>query len=386
MEPRNDAHPTPPSINLSDPWPTTVSYSSLWDRAVRASLKTTKIREGTLNTRRSKLPAPGMPLEYTETDSLIPILLIQRGVFCAQKKSKIAFESQEFTSGWDIILPSIWAKEVWKSLVFAGARVGGLRESRALSYESGIPAFPYDFPETQAFKSWSDKIEKEDRESFEKHPLSKRPNFDKLGIAFPFASPFSALSPSLTLIRGRSVVTLLKDWLFKGALGSAKDFYQLCADSNLPNYDVTGSCLIRIRLKVLRRGAPKDRAILYQASTAEYQYWTNKLNKSTSDVLEDEDTGALDRYPPSSAIVGYVTTGNFSFQNGYGTAIGTVSLQGLIDIYSIARKCVFFICSVTVKCKNINSDIREERRPLSFILVRNLEGRLCRPAMFEICE
>jgi ribonuclease P/MRP protein subunit POP1 len=340
MEPRN-THSTPASINTPDPWPTTVSYSSLWDPAVRASLKTTKVREGTLNNRRSKLPVPGMPLEYTEADSLIPILLIQRGVFSGQKKSKIVFESQEFTSGWDIILPSIWAKEVWKSLVFAGARVGGLRESRVLSYESGIPAFPYDFPETPAFKSWSDKIEKEDRDAFDKHPLNKRPNFDKLGIAFPFASPFSVLSPSLTLIRGQSVVTLLKNWLFKGDLGSAKDFYQLCVDSNLPNYDVTGSCLVRIRLKVLQRGAPKDRAIIYQASTAEYEYWTNKLKKYSTDVLEDDDAGALGRYPPSSAIVGYVTTGNFSFQNGYGTAIGTVSLQGLIDIFSIARKYVF---------------------------------------------
>lgn len=66
---------------------------------------------------------PGQKLQLTSDDALIPILLVQRDSMI--KATSIKGKSSEYIGGWNIIMPSGWGMDFWKSFVFAGAWVGG---------------------------------------------------------------------------------------------------------------------------------------------------------------------------------------------------------------------------------------------------------------------
>lgn len=98
-----------------------------------------------------------------------------------------------YGAGWDIILPAGWSMPFWISLVYRGARVGGLRESKNSSLESEVPHFPHDVPDTQAGKNYNNEIQNEGEMKYSRYPPDKRPNYEKLGIASPFSSPWNKL-------------------------------------------------------------------------------------------------------------------------------------------------------------------------------------------------
>ncbi|CAG8814373.1 27705_t:CDS:2, partial [Racocetra persica] len=91
-------------------WPNTVANCDIWDEECRIQLKM------------NKLLVPGQKLIPTNKDSLIPILLIQRdGLITTLNKSnndgdmKKNNSSPEYNSGWNIIMPSGWGMDFWKS-------------------------------------------------------------------------------------------------------------------------------------------------------------------------------------------------------------------------------------------------------------------------------
>lgn len=87
-------------------------------------------------------------------------------------------------SGWDIILPSCWAKTFWIAIVMRGARVGGLRETNSLLFEMGKSQFLE--PDSQAGTNEQIQSLKEKETQFFKKPPNKRTNFNKFRIASPF--------------------------------------------------------------------------------------------------------------------------------------------------------------------------------------------------------
>lgn len=67
----------------------------------------------------------------------------------------LCFDKQ--LSGFDIILPAVWSSELWKALVFAGARCIGLEEEQQILLECGRPSFPRDYLDTSAGRTfWAD--------------------------------------------------------------------------------------------------------------------------------------------------------------------------------------------------------------------------------------
>ncbi|ONI14814.1 hypothetical protein PRUPE_3G010600 [Prunus persica] len=53
--------------------------------------------------------------------------------------------------GWSVILPLSWVRAFWISLVSKGAHAMGLREKHLISSEVGLPYFPSDFPDCNAY-------------------------------------------------------------------------------------------------------------------------------------------------------------------------------------------------------------------------------------------
>ncbi|RIB06529.1 hypothetical protein C2G38_2046720 [Gigaspora rosea] len=185
-------------------WPNNVANCDIWDERCRNHLKTNKIRDGELNNRRSELLVPGQKLIPTPKDSLIPILLIQRdGLITkfnkldndvdSKRDLKNNLASSEYNSGWNLIMPSGWGMDFWKSFVFAGAWVGGLRERHSNHFESGMQCFPYDFPGTRSYNLYSKQQKEKHEQEYLKKPPAKRVNYKKLLVSSPFEPGLEAL-------------------------------------------------------------------------------------------------------------------------------------------------------------------------------------------------
>ncbi|CAG8779201.1 4866_t:CDS:2, partial [Cetraspora pellucida] len=129
--------------------------------------------------------------------SLIPILLIQRDGLINKSNNDIDSKknnsSPEYNSGWNIIMPSGWGMDFWKSFVFAGAWVGGLRERHSNHFESGMQCFPYDFPGARSYNIYSKQQKEKHEQEYLKKPPAKRVNYKKFQVTCPFEPGFEAL-------------------------------------------------------------------------------------------------------------------------------------------------------------------------------------------------
>ncbi|KAB1225562.1 Ribonucleases P/MRP protein subunit POP1 [Morella rubra] len=86
------------------------------------------------------VPNSGMlSTSTTHCSRSCPILLLKNNY---QKGSLI---------GWSILLPLSWVKAFWAPLVSMGAHAIGLREKHWIACEMGLPFFPSDFPDCNAY-------------------------------------------------------------------------------------------------------------------------------------------------------------------------------------------------------------------------------------------
>ncbi|CAN8025384.1 unnamed protein product, partial [Ixodes persulcatus] len=167
--------------------PASASDSAIWDPASRDEASLNKMPEWKLNQLRSRNPIPGKlraPLDLGEEESRIPILLVRK----EGSRSNLGFGS-----GWDVVLPSHWARPFWIALVYRGARAAGLRELRSLSLETGYPCFPFDHPDTRATQEYEEANRRELMAKHLRYPPDKRPSFQKLGVPCPFFFPWKEL-------------------------------------------------------------------------------------------------------------------------------------------------------------------------------------------------
>ncbi|XP_040354862.2 ribonucleases P/MRP protein subunit POP1 [Ixodes scapularis] len=171
-------------VGVASPPPASASDSAIWDPASRDEASLNKMPEWKLNQLRSRNPIPGAPLDIGEEESRIPILLVRK----EGSRSNLGFGS-----GWDVVLPSHWARPFWIALVYRGARAAGLRELRSLSLETGYPCFPFDHPDTRATQEYEEANRRELMAKHLRYPPDKRPSFQKLGVPCPFFFPWKEL-------------------------------------------------------------------------------------------------------------------------------------------------------------------------------------------------
>ncbi|KND05052.1 ribonuclease P/MRP protein subunit POP1 [Spizellomyces punctatus DAOM BR117] len=435
-------------------WPEGVADSSIWDPAIRKASLIGKATESDLNARRAQALIPGTALQPLPHDVHVPILLLQRNYLIQEAGSKVQKEVRELVAGWDLVLPKGWAMDVWKSLVFAGVRVAGLRDRHSFHFEAGLPCFPYDFPETAAYEAWADRVRHEEEEAWKRTPQGKKPNYKAHGVKSPFEPPFwdlVGLEPASPQAIDDEVVPVGVCTEVDGVTNSkgeekqsndmmdveepnsgrdqhsrdsstasetnkacAQRFSGICSRPygryhvinsprlisylrtalssasvealpqllmeevvrlirhryEIPNklvnltLDTMEHMLVRVRITMLRRGTPGERGIIYSATEKEYEFWKHAVEKNSDDCSVNEEQKLLDVIPPPSAIVGYITTGRFSFAQGHGQALGCCKLSGL---HRIVQEC--------------ESAGREHTH---FVLVRGITGRLCLPAIFNL--
>lgn len=276
-----------------DQWPTDVSDTTIWDKETRDLLFEKKISEYALNLRREQNLVPGTKLEATEADARIPILLVQRGgaAYTRAGITQKPLSTHELVEGWTVILPRGWGLAFWKSMVFAGARVAGFEDVRAMHFESGFPCFPQDYPGTRAFEVQRQLVKKAAEAIWEKRPPAKRVNFEKRGIEHPFECAFESLStvehmelenqhalaarPNYNLIQGDKLISAVLTESQEN-LQSTLDTFAKQRNIEIERFNFSlDDTLVKIRVKYIDRGKPAPFAMIYLLEDdQEYDHFT----------------------------------------------------------------------------------------------------------------
>ena len=220
----------------------------------------------------------------------IPILLVQRSPGQNNRRGQQDTCKTELLEGWTLVLPKGCAMPFWKSFMFAGARVAGYEDLHALSFESGIPSYPYDYLGSLACENVRDMAKHEAKNAWLRRPPAKRLNYAKLGLDRPFDAAFDILTSN-------SKTTIVKDGMdsdHENGNKTAPEFYILHgyktissilsaqtddeAQTSLLSYlsdlytkrglePITSlrldTALIQVRLEFFDRGRPEANAMIY---------------------------------------------------------------------------------------------------------------------------
>ncbi|KAF9153091.1 hypothetical protein BG015_004107 [Linnemannia schmuckeri] len=304
-------------------WPENVARSSIWEAEGREQLLSTMTPESKLNERRAQNLVPGTKLLPTVSDSKVPLLLIQR-----EGKPQIQRApgggNSEFECGWTLVLPKGWAMPFWKSMIFAGARPGGLRERRSFHFETHQSCFPYDFPNTAAYIDYAGETKKAGEQKYGRIPVAKRFNYEKMGVEDPFGAAWvKALKAGVMMLGGGEREDLKEEdiWLLqtpkmiaalmdagKAAGGSSREMVsRLTLESlNLVMADclqglvktaLTPSlmkepsarideALVRVGVDFLDRGTTGMNGMIYAIPEDQYRVWAARVQMKGKRTVE----------------------------------------------------------------------------------------------------
>ncbi|KAF9468581.1 ribonucleases P/MRP protein subunit POP1-domain-containing protein [Collybia nuda] len=355
-----------------------LAETEIWNASVRNKLVKPRYKKKDLDERRAKasILIPGTPLKATRQDNRVPVMLIQRSIDSPGSDSQAIH-------GWTLIIPAGWSMAFFSSLTFTGTRVGGQRERQTQSFEAGTCYFPRDYPSSIGYNVYATKREQEDRERWERKPPSKRTNFEKLGTRSPWKADWEVLlglrkpqgeegddfiptqRETETNLNGITV----KAWLLRG-VEAPKIISNI---SNLTNHgagllqelnrfrlkrgqgtmgidhkpeELLKAGLVSIKIKVIKRGAPEDLALIYSVEDDEAKKWERVMGQHISSAAmfigdeTPEEIKLSEIKPSESSIIGYVTTGHFSLSQGGGFAIGAIPLTRYLQLQEQSRRYV----------------------------------------------
>jgi ribonuclease P/MRP protein subunit POP1 len=315
--------------SLFESWPHGAQDSTIWEEEIRDELLKARPSIGEINKRREKNVIPGTTLEPLESDVKVPILLIRRNVLGNH-------ENSEATGGWDLIAPKGWCLPLWNLFIFAGARVGGLRDRNHILFEYGVPSYPDDYPETDSFINEKLSQSISSLEKYRRTPRAKRIDYIKKGVKSPFKQPFNDLIGEvqfgkLNLFHSSRTKSILQKCLnedfksfeeFSDAL--IQQINTLIMNKNLFFKNMItknmNKMFCRVRL-TLSSGKAESNAKIYLGSGGESDFDLVFIM-----LIKDSDID-------EKLIIGYTTSGGYSHAAGQSAAIGTCSLNGLYKLF-----------------------------------------------------
>lgn len=230
------------------------------------------------------------------------------------------------------------------SLTFTGTRVGGQRERQTQAFETGTPCFPRDYPSSSGYDTYASAREQEEKAKWERKPPAKRPNFEKLETRSPWRADWEVVlglksadvareeeagfvttqreEPIVEedqgtktigpwLLRGSEVPNILSSVskLFNHAAGLLQEINRLrlkrgCdpLDGSIKADELLKAALVSVRVKMCKRGAPDDLALIYSMTDDESKKWEKALPKRRSNGVaineetpEEVEVGGLDK-------------------------------------------------------------------------------------------
>jgi hypothetical protein len=247
--------------------------------------------------------------------------------------------------------------------------VAGLREQRLLHLEARAPYFPVDYVQTAAGRAHAETLAATLREKHERYPRAKRKNYEQLGFASPFAPDVQGvLGPGVdpgtwwSVRMDSPAVDAIVRELAAGRIVVAAAAEQIARTMDAPTVD---GGVVFVRVLACGRGVPTRASPLYIVSEAALAYWKSRVTVAGAadappraklrnngaripgvvdvfaDMEHDLDQGQLPAAvvaPPldAAAVMGYVTTGAFVYDEARGAA---VAVCGLVKYLESVERC-----------------------------------------------
>ncbi|RPD62234.1 POP1-domain-containing protein [Lentinus tigrinus ALCF2SS1-7] len=398
-----------------------LAQSQIWDEQTRMKLRKPRYKKKDLDQRRSNNLVPGTPLKSERNDDRIPVLLIQRSVENAPLSQDTRLSTATSLHGWTLIIPQGWGMPFLSSLIYTGTRVGGQRERQTQAFEAGCAYFPRDIPATQAYDDYAEDRAYDERETWERKPPAKRPNYDKLGTRSPWrpdwgvvlgtekppepqeleefvdtqrdedAMAVDATAPGTATGAEGAGDQKAEQWLLRGPdvpaivakvspmLSPAAELLTQINKTRTKRKlaplkagsrpeDLLKGALVNVSITLLGRGCPDDMAVIHRVEDDEARAWMTaeaKRKKGLSLIQDGPDETELSQARPSTdTIIGYVTTGSFSLSLGEGHAVGAVPLAQYLELRTQAQR------------------LRNDSKLL--VKLRNRDEMICRAAYLEL--
>ena len=368
---------------LSD-WPLdeVPECAELFHRDLRHSAAKRMLTQKAINRRKGETPF-GKGADPLSTDPKIPVLLLAQN----------HHDNGSPQSSWFLLLPwdtilSIWYPLMYYPLSCGGSpRFGGLEQTRQMSFESGRPWFPADYPGTRAGWQWELTERAKRKAEWERKPKSKRIEWRSLDlgkgrvgeVGRGWACDWERL---FGVSNGQDLMDV--DVSDETALKSSRETAQALPARHLPRpvpgFSPDHEALTPVFLTLLHRGMPAACSRIYRLPTEDQalrDLWTALIVPITSSspsndrslrrmpaqkrpADENDQDRAADRpdglsrgalaasllnnplhprqtqtqadspqypvVPDEVDLIGFVTTGAFNLSAGKGTAIGNIVL------------------------------------------------------------
>jgi ribonuclease P/MRP protein subunit POP1 len=383
-------------LELLTTWPVDSAQStpSLFDKQSRVSASAKLQSQKAIN-RRKTLAAPGQFPKPVANDPRIPSLL-----YCTStangKQGK-----------WTLLLPWKCVQPVWYSVMYyplstgGQPRFGGIMEKRQLSFETGTPCFPEDFPGTKAGLEWETQERERRHAEWKRRPKSKRVNWDVVDLGEGRKGEIGEgwACDWQRLVNGPPMVpSTVEDAQAANDAAASREIEDPTSESLQPlqlthhspaearallssvkpSDPLTNARnpLANVRITLLTRGVPQACARIYRlpsttAAGGLRQRWLAlhpskqaqvkqrgpknslpRLSKNTSiDVMQQRLSQSLlsapkvgdSDYPVcphEEDLIGFVTSGNFNLGEGQGTGVGSILLERVHGDGDESRVCI----------------------------------------------
>lgn len=255
-------------------------------------------------------------------------------------------------SKWTVLLPWFWCLPVWHSLMhIAHVKLGGLKQSHQMMFETGRLFFPVDFPFTVQGSLENQMASDVKRLQWERKPVSKKVNFDKVKIndsevgelGDPFGCDWRYLQVLRTLLPHvmSDKISRTSSWVeFERKVEELHDVFNLIDDvkrrkvksvSSLPislghatQYPAdlkTPLYITPVSLRAVARGNMSDNARIYSIPSDDLERWL-AVTRHVANDKQNHDEYPL---PPSSTnLIGFVTSGTYNLGAGKNTGVGCI--------------------------------------------------------------
>ncbi|CCH41826.1 Ribonucleases P/MRP protein subunit [Wickerhamomyces ciferrii] len=302
----------------------------------------------------------------------------------AQKNIQSSNESKDVTSFpviiyktnnniWTVLLPWYWVLPVWHAMNhIAHMNHGGILQSHQLNFEQNKLFFPDDYPFTSA--GFVDHLiaAKEKEEKWEKKPIAKKINYDKLKIRNDdyekgeIGNPFTADWRYLQLLKfGLNQVksdknTRTSAWTekFTRKIEEPHDVYNFIKDVKNTDkesdsrgekltipvqlYDpkkVPGPpsspddplSISPIKIELVSRGFTSDNARIYSIPEPELNKWIKSTNTKRPTGKKQHEYPEV---PTSKNLIGFITSGSYNLSRGLNTGVGYIDATYLKKVTS----------------------------------------------------
>lgn len=273
--------------------PTHSNCTPIWNKNMCQEVNKSYTSTAVINKLRSKNLVPGVSNDTNFNEDIIakiPILLIQKPGNC----------NTGLASGIDIIIPAGWSMAFWLPFIYRCTRVGALRESRSIAFETANTNSPdINEPDTPAYQREAVSTKEEWIEKYFRYPSNRRVNFMKLGISSPFFCEWRLLmkewsgADNFYVLRDRKILTQLQTIISSFESKECKHKRKIPTTGiNLQDTLNNENCLVRVKISVLNKGFPKPFAMICVPTNEDLEklknnkHWSGPVEKLNKDPNE----------------------------------------------------------------------------------------------------